>query len=159
QDHELIARASARFFLAACSSAGRLCDVPIEVAARIGIWGDIEPAVRPIYRPGKLNIGPHRYSAAVVLKDDVGASVCVHVAHAFNVPTGPGIAKIEARGVGASNVVAHYLVVNDCQLPDRNVAVVVLEDKVLTQNWVGKRLFCEVPHANYMPSRSGVRQV
>src|SRR5262245_4621828 len=91
----------------------RLHDVPIEVAARIGIWGDIEPAVSPIYPTGKLNIRPHRYSAAVVLKKQVGASVTVHVAHCDNVPTGPRIAKVEACGVGASNVVAHYLTALD----------------------------------------------
>src|SRR5262245_12245651 len=90
----------------------RLRDVPFE-AARIGIWGDIEPAVSPIYPTGKLNIGPHRYSAAVVLKKDVGSSVMVHVAHAFNVPTGPGVAKVEACGVGACNVVTHYLTALD----------------------------------------------
>src|SRR5262245_59449231 len=130
----------------------QLHDVPIEVAARIGIWGDIEPAVSPIYPTGKLNIRPHRYSAAVVLKKQVGASVTGHVAHAFNVPTGAGIAKVEACGVATSRPLAHYLTVNDLQLPDRDVAVVVLEDKIGTG---GTKPFCGVSHAHYMPSRSG----
>src|SRR5262245_6325278 len=42
------------------------CDVPIEVTARVGIWGDVEHAVSPI----RLNIGPHRSCAVVVLKKE-----------------------------------------------------------------------------------------
>ena len=91
--------------------------------------------VRPICSPRcPLNIGPHRSCAVVILKKKVGAFVAVHVAHGNNVPTGPGIAKVEACGVGASSVVAHDLTPNDRQLPDRDAAVVVLEDKILARS-------------------------
>src|SRR5262249_44709812 len=103
--------------------------------------------------------GPHRSCAVVILQNEVGFSVKVHVAHADNVPTGPGIAKVEACGVGACSVVAHDLIANDRQLPDRDVAVVMLEDNILTGSIGVQPLFCEVSHAHYMPSRSGIWEV
>src|SRR5262249_8269613 len=135
-------------------------DVPIEVATRIRLWAEEQPVHRPGGSPrGPLNIGPRRNRAVVMLKKEIGSRVTVHVAHAHNVPTEAGIAKAEAVGVGASSVVAHDLIVNDRQLPDRDVAVVMLEHKILTRIIGVKPLFCEVSHAHYMPSRPRVREV
>src|SRR5215471_7691253 len=99
------------------------------MATRIGIWVDIEHGVRPM----RLDFVPHRSRAVVILMKDVGFSVSVEVAHPDNVPTGPRIAKVEACGVGASSVVAHDLVARDCQLPDGDGAVVILEYKICTR--------------------------
>src|SRR5262249_54781291 len=107
-----------------CSSAGRLYDVPIEVEVRIGVGEEIESAVSPIW----LNVVPHRSRAVVILKNEVGFSVKVHVAHADNVPTGSRIAKVEARPL------PHDLIPSDLQLPDRDEAVVVLKHKILTRS-------------------------
>ena len=77
-------------------------------------------------------------------------------------PARPRIAEVEACRVSASRPLAHDLTVNDLQLPDRDVAVVVLKNKVLTRGTVTigvKPCLCEVSHAYYMPSRSGVREV
>jgi hypothetical protein len=77
--------------------------VPNEVAARIGLRIEIEPVVSPICGPRReLNVVPHRSCAVVVLKNEVGSSVTVHVAHGDNMPTGSGIAKVEAGGVTAA---------------------------------------------------------
>ena len=101
---------------------------------------DLVPYAEYALNGNGKNLRPALVALSANALDKVGdighgqLSVKVHVAHGDNVPTGPGIAKVEACGVGASSVVAHDLTPNDRQLPDRDAAVVVLEDKILARS-------------------------
>jgi hypothetical protein len=70
----------------------RLHYVPIEHAA-VGLWVDIEVLDEGcgIRSRGLLEIVPYRSHSVVVLKNDVGSSISVHIAYTDNVPSGPGI--------------------------------------------------------------------
>src|SRR5215813_2025348 len=125
----------------------RLHDMPIEVAARIEVWVDIFLHHKGRRPSSRLKVGPYRTGTVVfVLKNEIGASVVVHVPHGGDMPTGPGVlGDIELTDRGCAIRTTH--------LPNRDRAVVVLE------NDIGSGVAVDIAHPLHVPCRPDVLQV